>query len=103
MGILLDTHALLWFIEGDSQLSQNAKKLIEDPENKVYVSYISFFEIGIKLKIGKLQLLKSLRGVYDDALRAGIELLDLEFEHIENYQSVPLIADPTTETPSIEY
>ena len=93
MKILLDTHALLWFIEGDSQLSQNAKKLIEDPKNEVYVSHISFFEISIKLKIGKLQLLKSLRGIYDDALNAGIELLDLEFEHIENYQSVPLIAD----------
>jgi PIN domain nuclease of toxin-antitoxin system len=93
MKILLDTHALLWFIEGDSQLSQNAKKLIEDPENEVYISYISFFEISIKLKIGKLQLLKSLRGIYDDALNAGIELLDLEFEHIESYQSVPLIAD----------
>ena len=93
MKILLDTHALLWFIEGDSQLSQNAKKLIEDPKNEVYVSHISFFEISIKLKIGKLQLLKSLRDIYDDALNAGIELLDLEFEHIENYQSVPLIAD----------
>jgi PIN domain nuclease of toxin-antitoxin system len=93
MKILLDTHALLWFIEGESQLSQNAKKLIEDPKNEVYVSHISFFEISIKLKIGKLQLLKSLRGIYDDALNAGIELLDLEFEHIENYQSVPLIAD----------
>ena len=93
MKILLDTHALLWFIEGDSQLSQNAKKLIEDPNNEVYVSHISFFEISIKLKIGKLQLLKSLRGIYNDALTAGIELLDLEFEHIENYQSVPLIAD----------
>jgi PIN domain nuclease of toxin-antitoxin system len=93
MKILLDTHALLWFIEGDSQLSQNAKKLIEDPENEVYVSQISFFEISIKLKISKLQLLKSLRGIYNDALTAGIELLDLKFEHIENYQSVPLIAD----------
>lgn len=77
MKILLDTHALLWFIEGDSQLSQNAKKLIENPDNEVYVSHISFFEISIKLKIGKLQLLKSLRGIYNDALKAGIELLDL--------------------------
>jgi PIN domain nuclease of toxin-antitoxin system len=93
MKILLDTHALLWFIEGDSQLSQNAKKLIEDPKNEVYVSFISFFEISIKLKIGKLHLLKSLRGIYDDALTAGIELLDLEFEHIENYQSVPLFPE----------
>ena len=93
MKILLDTHALLWFIEGDSQLSQNAKKLIEDPKNEVYVSHVSFFEISIKLKIGKLQLLKSLRGIYDDALKAGIELIGLEFEHLENYQSVPLIAD----------
>lgn len=90
MKILLDTHALLWFIEGDSQLSQKAKELIEDPNNEVYVSSISFFEISIKLKIGKLQLLKSLKGIYEDSLIAGIGIIPLKFNHIENYQVVPL-------------
>ena len=43
--ILLDTHALLWFIEGDKQLSKTARINIEDPKNEVYVSITSFFEI----------------------------------------------------------
>jgi PIN domain nuclease of toxin-antitoxin system len=89
MKILLDTHTLLWFIEGDSQLSQKAKKLIEDSENRVYVSFISFFEMSIKLKIGKLHLTKSLKEIYQDTLTAGIEIMDLDFNHIETYQSVP--------------
>jgi PIN domain nuclease of toxin-antitoxin system len=93
MKILLDTHTLLWFIEGDSQLSQKAKKLIEDSENRVYVSFISFFEMSIKLKIGKLHLTKSLKEIYQDTLTAGIEIMDLDFNHIETYQSVPLYPD----------
>ncbi len=93
MKILLDTHTLLWFIEGDDQLSQNAKRLIEDSDNEVYVSFISFFEISIKLKIGKLHLIKSLKEIYQATLTAGIAIMDLEFEHIENYQSVPLFPE----------
>jgi PIN domain nuclease of toxin-antitoxin system len=93
MKILLDTHTLLWFIEGDEQLSKKAKRLIEDSDNEVYVSFISFLEISIKLKIGKLHLTKSFKEIYQDTLMAGIETMGLEFSHIENYQSVPLIAD----------
>ncbi len=93
MKILLDTHTLLWFIEGDDQLSQNAKKLIENSDNEVFVSFISFFEISIKLKIGKLHLTKTLKEIYQDTLTAGIEIMSLEFEHIENYQSVPLFPE----------
>lgn len=49
MRLLLDTHALLWFIEGDLNLSQKVKGLIENTENEVYVSMASLFEISIKL------------------------------------------------------
>jgi PIN domain nuclease of toxin-antitoxin system len=93
MKILLDTHTLLWFIEGDNHLSQNAKKLIENPDNEVYVSLISFFEMSIKLKIGKLHLTKSLKDIHQDTIEAGIEIMNLRFNHLESYQSVPLFSE----------
>jgi PIN domain nuclease of toxin-antitoxin system len=38
MDYLLDTHALIWFLNGDQHLSKKAQLLIEDTENKKYVS-----------------------------------------------------------------
>lgn len=43
MKLLLDTHALLWFIEGDPSLSAKAREIIEDTSNEVLVSRISLF------------------------------------------------------------
>jgi PIN domain nuclease of toxin-antitoxin system len=48
MDYLLDTHTFLWFITGDSQLSQKARLAIEDPENVKYISIGSIWEIAIK-------------------------------------------------------
>ncbi|WP_132519695.1 type II toxin-antitoxin system VapC family toxin [Rhizobium sp. BK376] len=49
---LLDTHAWAWSLTGDARLSPRAVELIEGAEN-VFVSPISLFEIGQKVRIGK--------------------------------------------------
>ena len=41
MGLLLDTHIFLWYIGGDSQLQDETRDAISDPENDVYLSVIS--------------------------------------------------------------
>ncbi len=56
MKILLDTHALYWFIEDDPQLSTPARTAISDPANEVLLSPSSYWEIAIKVSIGKWQL-----------------------------------------------
>ncbi|WP_395094776.1 type II toxin-antitoxin system VapC family toxin [Armatimonas sp.] len=60
MRLLLDTHALLWYIWGDSNLTAIARKAIEDPHNIIYVSTASQWEITIKYSLGKLILNLSL-------------------------------------------
>ena len=47
---------LLWAINDDTKLSANAKEKIDDIENDIYVSAISFWEISLKFSIGKLEL-----------------------------------------------
>ena len=89
--ILLDTHALLWFIEGDKQLSKTARINIEDPKNVVCVSMISFFEITIKLKLGKLTLKKSLEEIYKDTLSIDIKIVPISELHIFEYQNIPIL------------
>jgi PIN domain nuclease of toxin-antitoxin system len=54
--VLLDTHAFLWFILDDPQLSAAARALIEDPANHVEVSPASYWEIAIKIGKGKYSL-----------------------------------------------
>ena len=48
MRILLDTHTLIWFFAGDSQLSATARILIEDEDNNKLVSIASIWEMAIK-------------------------------------------------------
>jgi PIN domain nuclease of toxin-antitoxin system len=56
MKVLLDTHAFLWSITGDDRLSKTAEKIFLDPENNLFFSAASFWEICIKMSLGKLSL-----------------------------------------------
>mgnify|MGYP001801610318 CR=1 FL=1 len=53
---LLDTHSLLWYIQGNTQLSSTAIDHILEPQSEVHVSIVSLWEITIKTNIGKLQV-----------------------------------------------
>jgi PIN domain nuclease of toxin-antitoxin system len=66
--ILLDTHTLLWFYLGDPQLSATARRLIEDPANTKLVSPASYWELAIKISLGKYVLRES----YDDFIQHAI-------------------------------
>jgi PIN domain nuclease of toxin-antitoxin system len=54
MRLLLDTHALLWWLDGDPRLSETARAAIGEEVNTVYVSAASAWEIATKVRIGKL-------------------------------------------------
>jgi PIN domain nuclease of toxin-antitoxin system len=93
MKILLDTHTILWSIEGDSQLSTKARMIIEDIQNEVYLSAISLFEISIKLKLGKLSLQKPLNEILEDIDSALLKVLPISHLHLLEYQNLPLTAN----------
>jgi PIN domain nuclease of toxin-antitoxin system len=54
MNLLLDTHALIWWLAGDEALGAQARALIEDETNRVFVSAASAMEISTKHRLGKL-------------------------------------------------
>lgn len=82
MRLLLDTHALLWWLADDARLSQRARSAIADPERTVYSSSASAWEIATKHRIGRLpeagQLLSDFSGIL---LRAGIEEMPITSKH----------------------
>lgn len=90
MRALLDTHALLWFVLDDPQLSAAAKSLIENPANDVLVSPASYWEIAIKVGLGKLDLHSS----YDDFIERGIVGNDFAILPIKPKHTSLLTAPP---------
>jgi PIN domain nuclease of toxin-antitoxin system len=88
--ILLDTHALLWFVGGDARLSNRAREAIESPENEPWVSAASVWEIGIKLSLGKLHLSMSLNEfIRDHVTGNGMALLGITPDHVSRIVSMP--------------
>ena len=91
MKLLLDTHALLWFLADDPRLSATAKTAIEDPANERWLSPISLLEIALKNRLGKLPLPEPLDTMFPADLAAeDIHLFPLEPQHIEPLTTLPL-------------
>jgi PIN domain nuclease of toxin-antitoxin system len=64
--LLLDTHALLWWLSEDERLGVAAKAAIANPQNQVYVSAVSTWEISIKRALGKLQAPDDMSSIIGD-------------------------------------
>jgi len=80
MKILLDTHTFLWFLCGASELSKQARTLIENPKYEKYVSIASFWEIAIKNSLEKLTLDIPFTELKNEAIKNGFQILPITFE-----------------------
>jgi len=56
MELLVDTHAVIWFITEDLKLPPKTKGIIEDTSNNCFVSIATYWEIAIKQSLGRLDL-----------------------------------------------
>ena len=84
--LMLDTHAFLWWLGDDPQLGPKARKLIANPDNQVYVSAATAWEISIKKTLGKLQAPVGLDTIADEE---GFEKLPISFFHGERAGDLP--------------
>lgn len=79
--ILLDTHALIWWLEGGTKLSPAARSAIVNHQWTVLVSAASAWEIAIKQQAGKIRvpdLVKDFRGTLE---KEGFVELPISIEH----------------------
>lgn len=95
MKILLDTHTFLWSIV-QQNLSERATNLFLDPDNELYLSAVSYWEICIKQSLGKLTLVENWTAVFDEAMTANrIKWLAVEKSHCQKIIELPsLHSDP---------
>ena len=91
MRYLLDTHTFIWFIEGDNKLSKKARNEIVDLDNDCFLSIASLWEIAIKSSIGKLNLKIPFNRIADHLSGTNIELLPIEFNHLQILHNLELI------------
>jgi len=90
MRVLVDTHALHWYIEGDKRLSQVAGITIQDAANEVFISPASFWEIAIKVDLGKWKLEKPYAALMDLALVTyGFQILPISVSHTNQLIGLP--------------
>lgn len=90
MRVLLDSHTLLWYVVGDPQLSPAAEKTILDPANEVLTSPASYWEIAIKVSIGKITLNRPFSDFVDLCLnRYRFQILPIEPRHTAQVAVLP--------------
>jgi PIN domain nuclease of toxin-antitoxin system len=95
MNLLLDTHLLLWFAQGDAALSDTARILIEDPQNEIFFSTVSLWECAIKFGLGKTDFTLHPAELRGQLLTHGFSELVLYGDHaIELLELPTLHRDP---------
>ncbi|WP_250630139.1 type II toxin-antitoxin system VapC family toxin [Rhodoflexus caldus] len=85
MRLLLDTHAFIWYMEGNDLLGEQNRLLIQDSATTVYLSVASVWEMALKVNSGKLFLAKPLHTY----IPAEIHIIDIRLEHIWYLNNLP--------------
>jgi PIN domain nuclease of toxin-antitoxin system len=93
MSYLLDTHVLLWAISERKKLSAPVRAVLDDTNNTIFVSSISFWEIALKFSISKL----TITGVLPDeipelSLEMGFQLIPLSPDESASYYKLTVTA-----------
>ena len=92
MRLLLDSCAVVWWLNGPEMLSDPARTAIASPANQVFVSAASMWELGLKIAKGKLRMPAGILGALNTD---GILALNITCEHAEASLTLPPIhGDP---------
>jgi PIN domain nuclease of toxin-antitoxin system len=86
---LLDTHVFLWYTDGSQKLSEAAENLIDNPNNVIYFSIASLWEIAIKIGIGRLDL--SFNSLISRLENSGFFVLQPQSSHLGGIINLPPI------------
>lgn len=88
MKVLLDTHALLWWVTGDRRLSARMRRFIQ--EHEVYISTASLWEVEIKRALGRIEV--DIEELTTELAQAeGFNMLDVRPTHVLSLSELPLL------------
>jgi PIN domain nuclease of toxin-antitoxin system len=91
VNLLLDTHTFLWFVNGNKQISDKVKKLIESEDNQSFISIASLWEMSIKYNLGKLKFDEPFDTFIErEITNSEINILHINLEHLKITATLPL-------------
>ncbi len=95
MRLLLDTHIAIWALTADRRLGKDASARIADPDNRVFVSAVTIWEIAIKHAHGRGAVPFSGEAALGYFSEAGYEWLAIRPEHAAATEALPMLhSDP---------
>jgi len=77
--LLLDTYTLLWWLADDEQLSAKARKAIADPDNAIFVSATSGWEISLNRSLGRVEV--PFEALVEAINECGFDMLPVSLQH----------------------
>jgi PIN domain nuclease of toxin-antitoxin system len=90
MRVLIDSHALIWYVDQDKLLSLASHAAISDPANDLLLSAGSIWEIGIKIGLGKLLLTQPFKRWMNQAISdLDVTVLPLSVEYVDVQSNLP--------------
>jgi len=89
MNYILDTHVLIWFLNGDKSLSTKARKAIESDNAENFVSIASIWEISIKLSLDRLSIKVPFAKLSNELDKNNFQLLPITFNDTVILSTLP--------------
>ena len=89
IGILLDTHVLLWALYEPQRLTRHARTTLEDPKRDIWFSAANIWEVAIKQSLGRPDFTASPFDVRNEALRIGFQELAVNGLHAAQVTTLP--------------
>jgi PIN domain nuclease of toxin-antitoxin system len=84
--LLLDTHAVLWWLADDDRVGPDAARQLDDASNRVLLSAAVAWEVAINRSLGKLQAPADLTATL---LGAGVQTMPITLEHASAVEALP--------------
>ena len=88
MRVLLDTQIVLWWMTDDKRLSQQAEKIIAEPDNEIFVSAASIWEVAIKTALGRIK--GNVEAIVAAIHPSGFAELPITGQHAAQVSKLPL-------------
>jgi PIN domain nuclease of toxin-antitoxin system len=90
MNLLLDTHVFIWWDSSPDQLSSSALEVCKSPNNHLFLSLASIWEMQIKLQLGKLKFNLPLEQIIETQVRSNdLNLLQISLNHVYTLGRLP--------------
>ncbi len=85
--MLIDTQIFIWWMEKNNRLSAKIKFILEDPQEQIFLSLVSIWEIVIKKSIKKLKTPADVEGGIE---KSGLEVMPIDLSHVLHLEYLPL-------------